>query len=322
MGTGIVVVMTFLAAFLGVFAGNSLLLELFPPRRHRVKQRMTAEFRSRQRAQRLESPLFKDLSQLAEEAFEEVEAERPDLSEQLRSLLLQSGLNLTPNRLLTIMGGSAVAIGGPVALFSQSVLMGMVGALIGFSVPLVYVQIVRYRRLEKLRSQLPDALELISRVLRAGQSVSQAIQAVGDEFPPPVGEEYGFCHEQQNLGLPADAALRDLARRSGILELKIFVLAVMVQRQTGGNLAQLLEKLAEVVRDRFRIRGLIKSLTAEGRLQAAILLSLPMIMLVVLLILNSNYMMALFSYPMLLVGVLISEAMGALWIRKIINFDF
>src|SRR5215831_2903505 len=104
--------------------------------------------------------------------------------------------------------------------------------------------------------------------------MSQALQAVADEFDTPISTEFAYCYEQQNLGLSPEVAMRDLARRTGLLEIKIFVLALLVQQQTGGNLAELLEKLADIVRERFRMRAKIKALTAEGRLQAIILLAL------------------------------------------------
>src|SRR5262249_57164429 len=123
---------------------------------------------------------------------------------------------------------------------------------------------------------LPDAFDLMARVIRAGQTMSQAIQSVADEFDQPLAGEFAYCYEQQNLGLSPEVALRDLARRTGLVEVKIFVLAMLVQQQTGGNLAELLDKLSGVVRERFRVPGKIKALTAEGRMQATVLLVLPL----------------------------------------------
>jgi tight adherence protein B len=162
----------------------------------------------------------------------------------------------------------------------------------------------------------------MARVIRAGQTMSQALQAVGDEFDPPLAGEFAHCFEQQNLGLPPELALRDLARRTGLLEVKIFVLAVLVQQQTGGNLAELLDKLAVVIRERFKVRGKVRALTAEGRIQAAVLLALPPVMFLIILFLNRGYAQLLLDHPWLLVGVLVTELLGALWIRKIVNFDF
>jgi tight adherence protein B len=213
-------------------------------------------------------------------------------------------------------------LGAVCGLLRQSLVTGVVGALAGAALPLLYVQFKRNARLEKLRSQLPDAFDLMGRVIRAGQTVSQGLLAVADEFPQPIAGEFSYCYEQQNLGLSSEDTFRDLGRRTGLLEIKIFVLALLVQQQTGGNLAELLDKLAAIVRDRYRIRGQIKSLTAEGRLQGAVLLALPLGMFLIMMVINRDYASVLLLHPYLIVGTLISEALGAIWIRSIVNFDF
>jgi tight adherence protein B len=159
-------------------------------------------------------------------------------------------------------------------------------------------------------------------MIRAGQTMSQALQAVGNEFDQPIAGEFAYCFEQQNLGLSSEMALRDLARRTGVLEIKIFVLALVVQQQSGGNLAELLDRLATIIRQRFHIKGKIKSLTAEGRLQAVVLLVLPPLILVAVFLLNRTYAQGLLNNPQLIVGMFAAELVGALWIRQIINFDF
>ena len=237
-------------------------------------------------------------------------------------MIEQSGLELTPQKLLAIAAVSGLTLGALGGLLRQSLVIAAVGALIGAGVPLLYVQMKRKARLEKLLSQLPDAFDLMGRVIRAGQTMSQALQAVADEFPQPIAGEFTYCYEQQNLGLPTETAMRDLARRTGLVEIKIFVLALLVQQQTGGNLAELLDKLSAIIRERYKIRGQIKSLTAEGRMQAAVLLGLPPALFVVMLVMNPNYAGVLFKHPSLIWGTLGCEAFGALWIRKIVNFDF
>jgi tight adherence protein B len=187
---------------------------------------------------------------------------------------------------------------------------------------LLYVLRVRQRRLAKLLAQVPDTFELMSRVVRSGQTISQAMQLVAHECAPPISMEFYHCYEQMNLGLSADAALRDLARRTGLLELKIFAVAVLVQQQTGGNLSELFDKMGAVVRERFRIQGKISSLTAQGRMQAVILLSLPVAMFVLLTIIQPSYELVLLKYPWLIASALGLMALGALFISRIIHFDF
>jgi tight adherence protein B len=311
--------LTFLAVVTAIAGVYSLVTDLL--RKSRVSQRVDEEFRHRLRDHVQQSPLFKNLGQLAAEAsFEDKVG--PSLHRRLEAMIDQSGLGLTVGKLCAISVVAGLVPGALGILLSSIWWVGGITALIGAGAPLLYVQFKRKARLAKLLAQLPDAFDLLARVLRAGQTLSQGLQAVSDEFSPPIAAEFGCCYEQQNLGLPPEIAFRDLAQRTGLLEIKIFVLALLVQQQTGGNLAELTEKLSAVIRDRARIRGQIKTLTAEGRMQAAILLALPLAMFLVLVLMNRDYAFELFEHPNLIVATLVSEVIGAVWIRKIVNFDF
>jgi tight adherence protein B len=314
--------MTFGAVAMAVAGVYSILSDLFLRDRTRVNERLMEEFRSRQRDQ-ARKVLFKNKHPgvaMGEPAAGEAEA--GGLRRWLAELLEQSGLEMTLQRLLVLTVACGLGPGLVGGLLRRSVLIGAVGAAIGANVPLLYVRLKRAARLEKLLSQLPDAFDLMGRVIRAGQSMGQGMLAVANEFPQPIRGEFSLCYEQQNLGISAEDSLRELARRTGLLEVKIFVLAVLVQQQTGGNLAELLDKLAAMIRDRYRIRGMIKALTAEGRLQALILLGLPPGIFLMMLLINPDYGQELLAYPGLLVGTLGFEGIGALWIRKIVNFDY
>jgi tight adherence protein B len=310
--------MAVVMAVLGVY---SLVADLFLRDRSRVNKRVDEQLRQRQRDQAKKSLLFKDLASQAAEAAAELQ-DRRSLRQRFEAMVQQSGLNLTPRRLLKIMLGAGTALGLFVALVSSRMILAGAFALIGAAIPLVYVEFKRRARLEKMMLQLPDAFDLMARIIRAGQTMSQAMQGVADEFDKPISAEFSYCYEQQNLGLPSEVSMRDLAERTGLLELRIFVLAMLVQQQTGGNLAELLERLATVIRARFRLRGKIKALTAEARLQATLLLVLPALMFFGIMGINPSYAMVLFDYPWLLAGMVVFELLGALWIRKIVNFDF
>jgi tight adherence protein B len=234
----------------------------------------------------------------------------------------QSGLRITPKRLVAIACAVAFIIAALAGLWTRSLLFAGLAAVVGVALPLAYVQQRRLQRRQKLLSQLPDAFDLMARVIRSGHTIPQALQSVADEFDPPIAREFSYCFEQQNLGLDPEVALRDLARRTGLLEIKIFVLAMVIQQQTGGNLAELLDKLALVVRERFRLQGKIRTLTAEGRLQAVVLLALPPSLLGIVVLLNRTYADVLIQHWSLLLWVLASEFFGMLWIRRIVNFDF
>jgi tight adherence protein B len=313
--------LTFIAVVTACVGVYSIVSDLYLRDRTRVSQRVDEEFRKRARARAQRSMLFKDLRALSAELGGD-EDRPPTLSQRFEAMVEQSGLEVSSSRLLTIVLGSGVGLGLVGGLLRQNLLAVAVGAVLGAVVPIWYVNMKRNARLEKLLSQLPDSFDLMSRVIRAGQTMSQALQAVADEFAPPVAAEFAFCYEQQNLGLAPETALRELARRTGLVELKIFVLALLVQQQTGGNLAELLDKLSHIIRERYKMRGKIKALTAEGRFQAMILLGLPPLMFLLMITMNRNYGGILLENPTLIWATVISEALGGLWIRKIVNFDF
>lgn len=234
----------------------------------------------------------------------------------------QSGMRLNPVALLTmsLVLGTVSAVAVTVFLFMWWA--PLVAFALTAPLPFGMVAFERYRRTDQLRSQLPDALDLMSRMLRAGQTIPQALSGVADEFQAPIADEFGYCYEQQNLGLSTEASMYEMARRTGVLELRILVVALTIHRQTGGNLSELLDNLAKVIRERYRIQGQIKSLTADGRMQAAILLALPPILLIALSVLNTEYITILYQFPWLLLGMFAFELFGALWLHKIVSFDF
>jgi tight adherence protein B len=313
-------ILAFIAAVAAVAGIYSLVSDVYLRDRARVSSRVDEEFRRKLRERAKKSLVMKDLRELASTATEG--EEKLTLRRRFEAMVEQSGLEVTPVQLLMMSGIAAAALGALGVLVRQNILVGIVGAVIGAVVPVAYVNIMRNRRQEKLLSQLPDAFDLMSRIIRAGQTMAQAIQAVADEFEPPIAGEFAYCYEQQNFGLPPETALRELSRRTGLLEVKIFVTALMVQQQTGGNLAEMLDKLAGIIRERYKLRGKIKALTAEGRFQAIILLALPPAMFLLMMGMNRDYAGILLEYPALLWTMLISETIGAIWIRKIVNFDF
>jgi tight adherence protein B len=321
MDPAVLPLLAFGAAAAAIAGGYSILSDLYLRDRTRVAQRIDEEFRRRQRERARKALLFKDLNQLALEASGGQEAPT-NLQQRLLAMIDQSGLDLTLQKFLILTGVCAVSFAVLGGLVRQSFLIAAMAAPIGAVLPFAYVHFKRKARLEKLLSQLPDAFDLMGRVVRAGQTMSQGLQAVADEFAQPVAGEFSYCYEQQNLGLPPEVALRDLTRRTGLLEIKIFVTAVLVQQQTGGSLAEILDKLAAMIRQRYRIRGQIQTLTAEGRLQAMILLGLPIVMFFGFMFILPEYENKLLEHPSLIGITLGCEAVGALWIRKIVTFDF
>ena len=326
MTLAVVITFTFFTSVAMVFAGNLVVSDVMERSRKNRMQQLEKELaqRNKQRARHAAATSNQErtLGSLAHQAVIESNSDKPSLTERIKQMVEQSG---TGASLPTIFAAAVLCccvVSGGAIFMLQDYLLGIPVGLLAAPLPLMWVRFKRKQRLETLSSQLPDALELMSRVLRAGQTITQAMYAVGQEFKPPISAEFLFCYEQQNLGISTDVALRDLAKRTGLLEIKIFVLALIIHRQSGGNLTELLDKLAGIIRERYKMRGKVKALTAEGRLQAAILLGLPPAMYCLLLIISRPYALELLNHPKLIAGCLASMTFGALWIRKIVNFDF
>jgi tight adherence protein B len=180
----------------------------------------------------------------------------------------------------------------------------------------------RKKRLKKFLSQMPDAMELLARALRAGQSFVAGLQIISEEMPTPIASEFGRVYEEQNLGVTVDDALRALCERVPILDLRFFVTSVIIQRQTGGDLAEILDKISYVVRERFRIWGQVQALTGEGRLSGTVLMALPFVMLLLIIHLNYEYASVLWTDETgrkWSLYALAMQVIGAIVIRKIVN---
>lgn len=314
-------VLTFSAVFLGIFTINLVLTDLFKIEQQQKLKEVAEELRVQVR-QRARSTIDE------QQEFLETIPDSPQyfsligLFQKFGEMTKQAGPNIDTKKLFLqgILISALLCV--PVFIFTRSyVLIGAIVA-IGAVFPVLYVSFKRQQRQNKLGQQLPDVLDLMSRVLRAGQTAPQALNAVADEFRDPVGTEFGLCYEQQNLGLSMDVALKQMAARTGLMELKIMVLAMLVQRQTGGNLAELLNKLSKVMRQRVEMKGMIRAMTAEGRMQAILLLGMPFVTWFVLYMLNPNYALKLFDHPVLIFSTASLMAIGALWIRKIVNFEY
>lgn len=311
---------TFFAAIFSVIGVYSIVTDIFLRDKIRLRERIEEELRQVQRSRA--KSMLKTLSQNDLAGIMDAADDKRNFMTRLQDLLDQAGLHIKPAVLFYQAGGAALGVGGLAYLLRGDIWIALILATLAACAPFFYVRKMRDRRQSALRAQLADAFELMSSTLRAGQSMAQSLQAVAVDFPAPIAEEFMMCSEQQNLGLDPEIALRQMARRCGIIELKIFVVAVLVQRQVGGNLSDILQGLSNVVRERFRIMGLINTLTAEGRLQAVILMSLPPFLLLIMVVMNREYTSSLLDHPELLYGMAVSMFCGWLWIRKIVNFDF
>jgi tight adherence protein B len=310
----------FLAVTGAVVALLTLATTARPPGRARVRRRLAGEFAG---AAAGPGPLYRDLTSLDAElrAAGGIPAARPDRwHARAAELLWQAGVPGTPRQWLTGCGAAGVAAGAA-GLAAAGGPAGLVGLLLGLAAPAAALTARRRARRERYGRQLVGAFELMARVLRAGQSLPEAFRAVVDAADAPLDGEFARCLHQIEHGIRPDDAYRDLADRAGVQELRIFVVAMAIQRQTGGNLAATLDRLAGLVRTRTRLRQKVRALTAEGRLQSLTLLVLPVVTFGVMYYLNRPYAAALLGHPQLLAATAAFIGCGALWVRNITNFE-
>jgi len=240
----------------------------------------------------------------------------------LRLMFEQANVSMSVPNFLMICGGMAAMGMLLPTIAGFSVALGPLMALFLAFLPIVWLIIRRKRRLKAFAAQLPQALELIARALRAGHSLAAGFSLVAQEMSDPIGSEFSCTFEEQNLGKPLDAALEDLTKRIPNLDLKFFATAIILQRQTGGDLAEILDKIGHLVRERFKIWGQVQALTGEGRLSGVVLLALPPVLFAVVYRMNPDYLMLLFTDDLgkkMLVAGIVSQLFGALMIRKIVN---
>ncbi len=241
--------------------------------------------------------------------------------EQLQELLLKADVNwslMTVLLVFLISGAAGLSLG----FFSRGPLGALVGVLLGLYLPYWMLNFKKKRRVKKFEKQLPEALDLLARGLKAGHAFASGLQIVGTEMPNPIGLEFFKTFKEYNHGMDMNNALINLCGRVELRELRFFTTAVMIQRETGGNLVDILEKISYLIRERFKLRNQIQALTAEGRLSGVILILMPPVLFVVMLKINPDYTMLLVNHPlgrMMAMTALALQALGFLAIRKIVN---
>ena len=247
---------------------------------------------------------------------------RLQFTKRLQRTLEQADVRMSAPQLMVNLTAVASILTAVLLLVGLPPLAGLGVAAAVYLLPILYLVQRRKSRMKKLVQQLPDVFELLSQALRAGHSLASGMQLIARQVPAPGGVEFGRVFHEQNLGLKVEDALRNLADRTDMLDVRFFVTAVLIQRQTGGDLAEVLDKIGGVIRDRIKLHGTVQALTAEGRLSGYVLLALPPIMFVVLQFLNPAYGMKMITDPtgrMMLVGAGISQLMGWMLIKKIVN---
>jgi tight adherence protein B len=237
-------------------------------------------------------------------------------------LIEQAGAPIRPGTFVGVTIGCA-ALGVVVAVAARvATPMYPLTALVCGSLPLAWLLWKRRGRFKKFGKQLPDALELVGRALRSGHSLASGLHVVVEEMPEPISREFEMAYEEQNLGVPLEQALKSMLKRMPNMDLKLFVTAVAIQRQAGGDMAEILDKISYVIRERFKIMGQVQALTGEGRISGVVLMGLPIALFFAVYHLNPDYVMLLFTDQLgrkMIAVAAVLQVMGAVCIKKIVN---
>jgi tight adherence protein B len=255
----------------------------------------------------------------------------------LQILIQQSGLNVTVGTILAASATLALLAfvivnrtlsqalsdtpGG--SLYALAVAsLAAVGAVM---IPTSVLRVVRTQRMRKFEEQFPEALDLLSRALKAGHAFTTGIDMVGTEMPKPVGPEFRNLYDHQNFGMPMPDALKAFSDRIPVLDARFFVTAVLIQRESGGNLSEVLDNLSHVIRERFRVKRQMRVISAHGRITGWILVGLPPVLAMVLMSISAEHRRTMFGDPLgiqMMVGAAVLQVIGTLIIRKIINVEY
>ena len=255
----------------------------------------------------------------------EVWLEHVALLEKTRRLIQQAGVNWTPGGLLLMMAGGAVAaVVLSVILPALFVLTGTPAAAAALfaALPYLYLRRKRTRRLAAFEEQFPEALDFLARSMRAGHAFTISLRMASEDLPDPLGLEFRTLFNEQNLGAPLDTALYNLAGRVPLLDVRFFVSAVILQKQTGGNLGEILTRLGQVIRGRFQLKGQVKAASAHGRITSLVLTVLPAATALLMMMAAPAYLQSMLDDPdgkKLIAGSIVGQIVGQLVIRRIIR---
>ena len=242
----------------------------------------------------------------------------------LATWIEQSGVNISLSGLVLLAGGCALVFGFVAASALRLAIGWIGGGLLGLSLPFIFLRVKRTRRLRAFEEAFPEALDLVSRALKAGHAFATGLKMVADEMPEPIGPEFRKTFDEQNFGLPLKDALSNLTVRIPLLDVRFFSTAVLIQRETGGNLSEILENLAHVVRERFKILRQVRVYTAHGRLTGYVLLGLPVFLAIALAFINPEHMELLFKERlghMMLGATVVMQTVGYFWIRQVVKIE-
>jgi tight adherence protein B len=288
-----------------------------------LKERLASERKAPERAPEEELALLRDEQMSRIPALDNL-LRRSERVSNIQKMLAQAGMQVRAGNFLGLCGLAGIAGAIVFYIVSKRVEVAWIALLVGFVLPYSVVSYRRNKRFEKFEELFPEAIDTLARAVRAGHAFTTALEMITDEVAEPVAGEFRQLYEEQKFGMPVRDALMNLTERMPLVDVKFFVTAVMLQRETGGNLAEILDNLSYVIRERFKIQRQVRVYTAQGRLTMALLMGMPPIIVVVMLVLNPSFIRPLFSDPIghtLLVAGITLQTVGYFVIRKIIKIQ-
>ncbi len=242
----------------------------------------------------------------------------------MEALLSQAYIPLKAEEFMAIQFFGIIVGAITAFIIMQGIGFGIIGGVVGCFMPNIYIARKKKRRLKNIDQQLTDAIVLISNSLKAGYSFLQAVEAASKELPPPISEEFAHALKEMNLGFTTEAALENISKRVQSKDLELVVMAVLIQRQIGGNLSEILDNISETIRSRITIKGEIRTLTAQGRISGLVISLLPITLGGALYLMNPSYIIVLFIHPLghMMLGIgIVMQMVGIYSIRKIIRIE-
>ena len=312
----------FILVAVAVFAAFSL-FDRRSAQARLIKERLSEERKGPERQVEEELAIVRD-EQLSDIPALDAILRRSQRVSNLQKMLTQGGLSLRAGNYLTVCAVTGIVSAITTYAVSRRTEFAWIAMMVGFMLPYVYASMRRNKRFEKFEELFPEAIDTLARAVRAGHAFTTALEMITNEVAEPIAGEFRQLYEEQKFGMPVRDALLNLTQRVPLVDVKFFVTAVMLQRETGGNLAEILDNLSYVIRERFKIQRQVRVYTAQGRLTMALLMGMPPIIVTVMLILNPGFIHPLFADPIghaLIVGGITLQTVGYFVIRKIIRIQ-
>jgi tight adherence protein B len=319
---GMISLLVFLVVGLATFAIGSLLDER-RARARLLRDRLSSVQKAAERQPSEELALLRD-EMLSEIPALDTLLRRSARVSNLQDFLSQAGMTIRAGNFLMICGLTSASAGLVGLVVSGSPIFAWAAVLVGLFLPYSYASFRRSKRFQKFEELFPEAIDTLARAVRAGHAFTTALELISNEVSEPVATEFRKLFEEQKFGMPVRDALLNLTERMPLVDVKFFVTAVMLQRETGGNLAEILDNLSYVIRERFKILRQVRVYTAQGRLTMMLLMGLPPVIVVVMLLINPDFIRPLFADPIghaLVVGGITLQTVGYFVIRKVIRIQ-